>query len=84
MNRPPQRRGSYSPDLRAFMDDLDARGLSDPIVAKRASWQDLLTLAGLGLVSTSTMEVREDIWRLRLTRAGNAVRSLLLAERARA
>lgn len=81
--RPPTRDG-YSPALRRFLEDLEASGLAAALLAKRASTEQVFALAGLGLVSTSSIKDGEPVWRLRTTRLGGAVRRLLLAEAARA
>lgn len=78
-------RERYAPALRQLMERLDGEGLTDVVRRGRAeSFEQISALAGCGLVSSSSIRVGEDIWRLHFTRVGRALRKLLLAEAARA
>lgn len=79
-------RSRYTPALRAFLAQLDERGLTAALRTGRASEDQVFDLAGLGLVSSSVHRVGkgENFWRLRFTRTGQALRKLLAAEAARA
>ncbi len=85
MTAAPPDRSRYAPALQQFMGRLDQDGLSEVVRQGRAT--DMLqisALAGLGLVSSSTLRIGQSVWRLRFTRTGSALRKLLLAEAARA
>lgn len=78
-------RSRYAASLREFMERLDQEGLSDVVRQGRAeTFEQISALAGRGLVSSSSIRVGEDIWRLHFTREGRALRKLLKAEAARA
>ncbi|MBR0681925.1 hypothetical protein GXW74_15630 [Roseomonas eburnea] len=67
------------------MDRLDQERLSDVVRQGRAeTFEQISSLAGYGLVSSSSIRVGQDNWRLHFTRIGRALRKLLQAETARA
>lgn len=67
------------------MEGLDRDGLSDVVRRGRAeTFEQISKLAGHGLVSSSSVRIGEDVWRLHFTRTGSALRRLLKAEAARA
>lgn len=81
----PAARARYSPALRDFLGRLDAAGLTPAVRAGRAAdAEQMSALAGMGLVSSASIRPGEDVWRLRFTKTGCALRALVRAEAARA
>ena len=82
---PPPDRGRYAPALRQFMERLDQDGLSEMVRQGRSDeFLRISALVRLGVVSSISVRAGDSVCRLRFTRAGRALRKLLLAEAARA
>jgi len=78
-------RKRYAPARRDLLEEMERRGLDVTLLERRtARGEDITALVGFGLVSSAHITAGQDIWHLRLTRLGQAVRRLLLREMERA
>jgi hypothetical protein len=76
-------RERYAPAVAQFLAELDGKGLSDTIrTGHTADLKTVSALAALDMVSSCSSRVGEEVWRLRFTKAGRAVRQLLMREAA--